>query len=404
VFRSARGGGKKQTVWSAFDFRPDLKIPLARTLRGHFVPIFTHFLEIVLTWDVCRVNERVTHMDERGIHTDERGIHTDERGIHTDERGIHMDERGIQPDGKRVKPDAHAIRPLRLLPSASPLPAFSFPLPARLLTVPANALDSDMARTSTKSSPDSTANLGFEAKLWLAADKLRNNMDAAEYKHVVLGLIFLKYISDTFEEHRAKLLAGEGDYAGANPEDPDEYKAENVFWVPADARWSHLQASAKQPTIGKTVDDAMVAIERDNPRLKGVLPKDYARPGLDKHRLGELIDLIGGIDLIERAPSPQPSPSGRGSEKAHYRGGYDFSGLLKLAREMRKKQTPAEDLLWELLRDRQLCNAKFRRQHQFGDYLCDFYCHDAELVVECDGAPHSKPDQIKHDAKRDAFL
>ena len=97
---------------------------------------------------------------------------------------------------------------------------------------------------------DSTATIGFEAKLWLAADKLRNNMDVAEYKHVVLGLIFLKYISDTFEEHRAKLLAGEGDYAGANPEDPDEYKAENVFWVPADARWSQLQASAKQPTVG----------------------------------------------------------------------------------------------------------------------------------------------------------
>jgi type I restriction-modification system DNA methylase subunit len=101
-----------------------------------------------------------------------------------------------------------------------------------------------------------TANIGFEAKLWLAADKLRNNMDAAEYKHVVLGLIFLKYISDTFEEHRAKLLAGEGDYAGANPEDPDEYKAENVFWVPTDARWSHLQANAKQPTIGKVVDES----------------------------------------------------------------------------------------------------------------------------------------------------
>jgi type I restriction-modification system DNA methylase subunit len=100
----------------------------------------------------------------------------------------------------------------------------------------------------------SSANIGFEAKLWLAADKLRNNMDAAEYKHVVLGLIFLKYISDTFEEHRAKLLAGEGDYSGANPEDPDEYKAENVFWVPADARWSHLQSNAKQPTIGKIVD------------------------------------------------------------------------------------------------------------------------------------------------------
>ena len=145
------------------------------------------------------------------------------------------------------------------------------------------------------------ATLGFEAKLWLTADKLRNNMDAAEYKHVVLGLIFLKYISDSFEEMRGKLLAGKGDYAGANPEDPDEYRAENVFWVPKEARWSHLQANAKQPSIGKDVDDAMVAIERDNPRLKGVLPKDYARPALDKHRLGELIDLIGTIGLGDAA-------------------------------------------------------------------------------------------------------
>ncbi len=157
-----------------------------------------------------------------------------------------------------------------------------------------------MARATPKSakkSAQSAATIGFEAKLWLTADKLRNNMDAAEYKHVVLGLIFLKYISDTFEEHRAKLVGGKGDYEGANPEDPDEYKAENVFWVPAESRWSHLQASAKQPTIGKIVDDAMVAIERDNPRLKGVLPKDYARPGLDKQRLGELIDVIATIEL-----------------------------------------------------------------------------------------------------------
>jgi type I restriction enzyme M protein len=146
----------------------------------------------------------------------------------------------------------------------------------------------------------SSANLGFEAKLWLAADKLRNNMDAAEYKHVVLGLIFLKYISDSFEEHHAKLAAGEGDYRGANPEDPDEYRAENVFWVPKEARWSHLQGKAKLPTIGKLVDDAMVAIQRDNPRLKGVLPKDYARPALDKHRLGELIDLVGTIGLGDK--------------------------------------------------------------------------------------------------------
>jgi type I restriction enzyme M protein len=153
-----------------------------------------------------------------------------------------------------------------------------------------------MAR-STSASNSSSAQLGFEAKLWLTADKLRNNMDAAEYKHVVLGLIFLKYISDTSEEHRAKLFAGKGDYKGADPDDPDEYKAENVFWVPPAARWSYLQSSAKQPTIGKIVDDAMVAIERDNPRLKGVLPKDYARPGLDKQRLGELIDVIATIGL-----------------------------------------------------------------------------------------------------------
>jgi type I restriction enzyme M protein len=143
--------------------------------------------------------------------------------------------------------------------------------------------------------------IGFEAKLWLAADKLRNNMDAAEYKHVVLGLIFLKYISDAFAEMRTKLLSGAGSYKGSDPEDADEYRAENVFWVPKEARWAHLQASAKQPTIGKVLDDAMVAVERDNTRLKGVLPKDYARPGIDKHRLGELIDLIGTIGLGDAA-------------------------------------------------------------------------------------------------------
>ena len=143
-----------------------------------------------------------------------------------------------------------------------------------------------MARQKNNSagSNGSSVNLAFEAKLWLTADTLRNNLDAAEYKHVVLGLIFLKYICDTCEEHRAKLVAGLGDYAGSNPEDGDEYKAENVFWVPAEVRWSHLQASAKQPTIGKLVDDAMVAIERDNPRLKGLLPKDYTRPGLNRYR------------------------------------------------------------------------------------------------------------------------
>ncbi len=143
------------------------------------------------------------------------------------------------------------------------------------------------------------ATLGFETKLWQAADKLRNNMDAAEYKHVVLGLIFLKYISDSFEERRGALEADKK--SGADPEDPDEYRAENVFWVPKEARWEHLQAKAKQPTIGKLLDDAMVAIERDNSTLKGVLPKDYARPALDKQRLGELIDLIGTIGLGDKA-------------------------------------------------------------------------------------------------------
>jgi type I restriction enzyme M protein len=141
----------------------------------------------------------------------------------------------------------------------------------------------------------SGANLGFEEKLWKAADKLRNNMDAADYKHVVLGLIFLKYITDAFNTLHKKLLA-EAE-KGADPEDPDEYQAENVFWVPKEARWDYLQKNAKQPEIGKLVDDAMVAIERDNTSLKGVLPKDYARPSLDKQRLGELIDLVGTIGL-----------------------------------------------------------------------------------------------------------
>ncbi len=157
-----------------------------------------------------------------------------------------------------------------------------------------------MAKATTKKN-DSSANLGFEAKLWLAADKLRNNMDAAEYKHVVLGLIFLKYISDSFDEHHAKLIAGKGEFEGANPEDKDEYLAANVFWVLADARWPQLQSRAKLPSIGKDVDDAMVALERDNPRLKGALNKNYGRADLDKHRLGELIDLIGSIQLADVA-------------------------------------------------------------------------------------------------------
>src|SRR2546425_1032303 len=139
------------------------------------------------------------------------------------------------------------------------------------------------------------ATLGFEAKLWQTADALRNNMDAAEYKHVVLGLVFLKYISDAFEAKHAEL---EGQTAqGADPEDPDEYRAARIFWVPKEARWAHLKANAPQPTIGTLVDDAMSAIERDNASLKGVLPKDYGRPGLDKQRLGQLINLVSDIAL-----------------------------------------------------------------------------------------------------------
>jgi type I restriction enzyme M protein len=147
-----------------------------------------------------------------------------------------------------------------------------------------------------KKKSNNGANLGFEQQLWQMADKLRGHMDAAEYKHVVLGLIFLKYISDAFQE-RYEVLKKE---PHADPEDRDEYTAENVFWVPKVARWPRLQDNAKQPTIGKLIDDAMVAIEKENPSLKGVLSKDYARPSLDKHRLGELIDLIGKIGLGDK--------------------------------------------------------------------------------------------------------
>ena len=137
--------------------------------------------------------------------------------------------------------------------------------------------------------------LGFEAEMFKAADKLRGNMEPSDYKHVALGLIFLKYISDAFEAKHKALLAEDAQAA----EDKDEYLADNVFWVPKEARWSHLQANAKLPTIGTLIDDAMRAIEKDNDSLKGVLPKDYARPALNKVMLGELIDLISGIALNE---------------------------------------------------------------------------------------------------------
>ena len=142
---------------------------------------------------------------------------------------------------------------------------------------------------------DQGATTGYEADLWRMADVLRGSMDAAEYKHVVLGVLFLKYISDAFEEAHTRLQGEQAE--GADPEDPDEYRADNIFWVPPEARWAHLKAQAKQPTIGQLVDAAMAGIERDNPALKDVLPKDYARPALDKQRLGQVIDLISNIKV-----------------------------------------------------------------------------------------------------------
>ncbi|RIJ98102.1 MAG: hypothetical protein DCC43_09815 [Candidatus Brocadia sp.] len=498
----------------------------------------------------------------------------------------------------------------------------------------------------------------LEKKLWKAADKLRKNMDAAEYKHVVLGLIFLKYISDAFEELYEKLKEGKGDYEGADPEDKNEYTAEKVFYVPPSARWKWLQGRAKLPTIGKDIDDAMDAIEKDNPSLKGVLPKVFAQEKLDKQSLGGLIDLVGsatlgtkvaqskdvlgkvyeyflgefalaegkkggqfytpgsvvkllvemlepyegrvfdpccgsggmfvqsekfveahrdyykkhngkklninpkdrisiygqesnqttwrlaktnlairGIDssnvkwnnegsflndmhkdlkadyiianppfndsdwsgellrddarwsvlgqklppppnnanyawiqhfLYHLAPSGQAgfvlakgslttktsnegdirkamvendlidcivnlptklflntqipaclwficrNKSGKPSSGAthhllpvgegHYRGGFDFSEQLELARMLRNNATPAEQLFWELVRDRRFLGLKFRRQHQIGAYIADFYCDEKKLVVELDGGVHNEPTRIKIDHKRDAYM
>jgi type I restriction enzyme M protein len=509
-------------------------------------------------------------------------------------------------------------------------------------------VETNAGRATKRRNTSSAKEEPMEKQLWKAADKLRKNIDAAEYKHIVLGLVFLKYISDAFVELHTKLLAEKD--SGADPEDKDEYKAENVFFVPPGARWSFLQSHAKQPTIGKTVDEAMDAIERENDSLKGVLPKVYARQNLDPTSLGGLIDLIGNIALgdaksrsadvlghvfeyflgefalaegkkggqfytprsvvellvqmlepykgrvfdpccgsggmfvqsekfvtehqgkvndisiygqesnqttwrlakmnlairgldssqvkwnsegsflndahkdlkadyiianppfnvsdwsgdllrtdgrwkygvppagnanfawmqhfihhlspsgqagvvlskgaltskssgegeirkamveaglidcivnlpaklflntqipaslwfFSRKPSPQPSPSGRGSQTQNsganprggggardYRGGFHYAGLVERARELRRKQTPAEEAMWETLRNRQFMDLKFRRQHQFGNYIVDFYCHEAKLVVELDGAPHSEEARMKHDKKRDAYL
>jgi type I restriction enzyme M protein len=171
-----------------------------------------------------------------------------------------------------------------------------------------------MARTPKEKKINGGANLGFEAQMFQAADKMRGSMDASEYKHVALGLIFLKYISDAFEaKHTAVSSQGE------DAEDRDFYIAENVFWVPKEGRWAHLLANAKQPTIGKLVDDAMLAIESASPSLKGVLPKDYARPALNKQMLGELIDLIGNIGMVE---SPDKSKDILGRVYEYFLGGF----------------------------------------------------------------------------------
>lgn len=138
-----------------------------------------------------------------------------------------------------------------------------------------------------------SAELKIEDKLWAAADKLRGSMDASEYKNVVLGLIFLKYVSDSFEEKYEELTKDEY----ADPEDKDEYLADNIFWVPAEARWEKINRDAKTPKIGETIDEAMIAIEKENPSLKNVLPKNYSRPQLDKTRLGETVDLITNIKV-----------------------------------------------------------------------------------------------------------
>lgn len=155
------------------------------------------------------------------------------------------------------------------------------------------ASDAVVEKTPKAKNGNGKGELGFEATLWAMADRLRGSMDASEYKHVVLGLIFLKYISDAFDEVHARLSTE----ADSDPEDRDEYTALNVFWVPAEARWSEIAAKAKSPKIGEIIDKAMIAIEQDNPRLRGVLPKEYAKPSLGSTRLGEVVDVINTIGL-----------------------------------------------------------------------------------------------------------
>ena len=158
-------------------------------------------------------------------------------------------------------------------------------------------------KRSPKTRSADTTVTDYKLEYWKMADALRGSMDAAEYKHVVLGLVFLKYISDAFEEAYAKLEREKDE--GADPEYPDEYRAQSIFWVPPEARWRYLRNQTRQPTIGRLVDDAMTAIERDNRVLRDVLPKDYAPPALDKVRLGQVIDLVSNVNVGAPRPGPR---------------------------------------------------------------------------------------------------
>ena len=180
--------------------------------------------------------------------------------------------------------DTPKAPPAAAVPKGSDTPAPKPPRPTPAASTPPPA-------------PMSSPELDYADKLWKAADKLRGNMEPSDYKHVALGLIFLKYISDAFENRHAELLAEDAQAA----EDKDEYLADTIFWVPKEARWSYLKANAKRPEIGVLIDAAMQAIEKDNDSLKSVLPKDYGRPALNKIMLGELIDLVSDIALGENS-------------------------------------------------------------------------------------------------------
>ena len=235
--------------------------------------------------------------DNYQLHVDDRRVRAQLVGVLAGSRKVRLDEVLPELSRNRLK---ELCRALSLDDSGRKKVDLVTRLvgPAAVLKTDGGHAQPAVSRPAAEAHPATQAGnqgvtTGHEADLWRMADALRGSMDAAEYKHVVLGLIFLKYISDAFEEMHARLE--DEQHEGADPEDPDEYRAENIFWVPLEARWSHLKAQAKQPVVGRLVDDAMAAIERDNSVLKDVLPKDYARPALDKQRLGQLIDMISNI-------------------------------------------------------------------------------------------------------------